>query len=72
MVPSIRVLAPRILIAAALPGMRERRWGRIVNVGSSSVREPIPNLTLSNAHRMAAAGFFKTLASEVANQVDEF
>jgi len=62
------VLAPRILIAAALPGMRERRWGRIVNVGSSSVREPIPNLTLSNAHRMAAAGFFKTLASEVARE----
>ena len=41
-------------------------WGRIVNVGSSSVREPIPGLNLSNSHRMAAVGFFKTLASEVA------
>jgi 3-oxoacyl-[acyl-carrier protein] reductase len=60
------VLAPRILAEAALPAMRERGWGRIVNVASSSVREPIPHLTLSNAHRMAAVGFFKTLASEVA------
>ena len=60
------VLAPRALIERAVPGMRERGWGRIVNVGSSSVREPIPGLTLSNAHRMAAVGFFKTLAGEVA------
>jgi len=47
-------------------GMRERGWGRIVNVGSTSTREPIPGLTLSNAHRMAAVGFFKTLSREVA------
>ncbi|HEY7150132.1 MAG TPA: SDR family oxidoreductase [Solirubrobacterales bacterium] len=60
------VLAPRALVEAALPGMRERRWGRIVNVGSSSVVEPIPNLALSNAHRMATVGFLKTLAGEVA------
>jgi 3-oxoacyl-[acyl-carrier protein] reductase len=60
------VLAPRVLAEAVLPGMRERKWGRIVNVGSSTVREPVPHLTLSNAHRMAAIGFFKTLAGEVA------
>jgi 3-oxoacyl-[acyl-carrier protein] reductase len=60
------VLAPRVLAEAVLPGMRERGWGRIVNVGSSSTQEPIPHLTLSNAHRMAAIGFFKTLAGEVA------
>jgi 3-oxoacyl-[acyl-carrier protein] reductase len=60
------VLAPRVLIEAVLPGMRERGWGRIVNVGSTSVREPIPGLALSNAHRMAAVGLLKTLASEVA------
>jgi 3-oxoacyl-[acyl-carrier protein] reductase len=60
------VLAPRVLAGAIVPGMRERRWGRIVNVGSSSTREPIPGLNLSNSHRMAAVGFLKTLAREVA------
>ena len=60
------VLSPRAVIESALPGMRERGWGRITNVASSSIREPIPHLTLSNSHRMAAVGFLKTLASEVA------
>ncbi|MGH2975998.1 MAG: SDR family oxidoreductase [Solirubrobacterales bacterium] len=60
------VLAPRILAGAIVPGMRERGWGRIVNVGSSSTREPIPGLNLSNSHRMAAVGFLKTLSREVA------
>jgi 3-oxoacyl-[acyl-carrier protein] reductase len=60
------VLAPRVLAGAVVPGMRERGWGRIVNVGSSSTREPIPALNLSNAHRMAAVGFLKTLSREVA------
>jgi 3-oxoacyl-[acyl-carrier protein] reductase len=59
------VLAPRVLAGAVLPGMRERGWGRIVNVGSSSTREPIPGLNLSNSHRMAAVGFLKTLSREV-------
>jgi 3-oxoacyl-[acyl-carrier protein] reductase len=59
------VLAPRVLCEAVVPGMRERGWGRIVNVGSSSTREPIPGLNLSNAHRMAAVGFLKTLSREV-------
>lgn len=60
------VLAPRALTGAVVPGMRERGWGRIVNVGSSSTREPIPGLNLSNAHRMAAVGFLKTLSRELA------
>jgi 3-oxoacyl-[acyl-carrier protein] reductase len=60
------VLAPKVLAGAVVPGMRERGWGRIVNVGSTSTREPIPGLNLSNAHRMAAVGFLKTLAHEVA------
>lgn len=60
------VLAPRVLIEAVLPGMRERGWGRILNVGSSSTEEPIAGLALSNVHRPAAVGWFKTLAREVA------
>jgi 3-oxoacyl-[acyl-carrier protein] reductase len=60
------VLAPRLLAEAVLPSMRERGWGRIVNVGSNTTREPNPALNLSNTHRMAAVGFFKTLAGEVA------
>jgi 3-oxoacyl-[acyl-carrier protein] reductase len=60
------VLAPRVLIEAALPGMRERSWGRIVNVSSSSIREPIRGLALSNANRLAALGLLETLADEVA------
>ena len=60
------VLAPKALIEATIGGMRERGWGRIVNVASSSVREPIAGLALSNAHRMATVGLFKTLATEVA------
>ncbi len=62
------VLAPRVLIEAVLPGMSERRWGRIVNVGSSATAEPIPGLALSNSHRRATVGFLKTLAREVADE----
>jgi 3-oxoacyl-[acyl-carrier protein] reductase len=60
------LLAPRVLAGAVVPGMRERGWGRIVNVGSSATREPIPGLNLSNSHRTGAVGFFKTLSREVA------
>jgi 3-oxoacyl-[acyl-carrier protein] reductase len=61
------LLAPRVLVEAVLPGMRERGWGRIVNVGSSSTREPIEGLALSNAHRPGLIGFLKTLSREVAS-----
>ena len=54
------------LVEASLPAMRARGWGRIVNVTSLSVREPIPNLTLSNAFRAAVTGFARTLATQVA------
>jgi len=60
------VLAPRVLIEATLPAMRSRSWGRIVNVGSSSTIEPIAHLALSNVHRLATVGLFKTLARELA------
>jgi 3-oxoacyl-[acyl-carrier protein] reductase len=60
------VLAPRVLIEAVVPEMKKRNWGRIVNVGSSSTLQPIPQLNLSNAHRAAAVAFFKTLSAELA------
>lgn len=60
------VLAPKVLADAVLPGMRERGWGRILNVGSSSTIEPIVYLNLSNTHRLAAVGYLKTLSREVA------
>jgi 3-oxoacyl-[acyl-carrier protein] reductase len=62
------VLAPRVLLEEVLPGMRDRGWGRIVNVSSSSIREPIAGLTLSNANRLAALGLLETLADEVAGE----
>ncbi|GAB4067868.1 SDR family oxidoreductase [Ancylobacter sonchi] len=49
-----------------LPGMRERGFGRVINLVSSGVAQPIPNLGLSNALRASIVGWAKTLATEVA------
>ena len=49
-----------------LPGMRERKWGRILTSTSSGVLQPIPNLGISNALRASLVTWSKTLASEVA------
>ena len=46
--------------------MRERGWGRIVSVSSASVREPIPDIVLSNAHRSGLLATFRTIARAVA------
>ena len=54
------------LVRAVLPGMKERRWGRIVNVTSIAVKQPVDNLILSNSVRAAVTGFARTLANEVA------
>jgi len=54
------------LVSKVLPGMRERRWGRILAIGSSGVTAPLPNLAVSNTGRAALAGYLKTLAAEVA------
>ncbi len=54
------------LTRAVLPGMKERRWGRIVNVTSVAVKQPVDGLILSNSIRAAVTGFAKTLANEVA------
>ena len=59
------VLGPMALIERVAPGMRERGFGRILNVASSAVREPMPALVLSNAHRSAMVSAFKTLAREL-------
>ena len=60
------VLAPLALVEAVMPGMRERGWGRILNIASTSVREPIGALVLSNAERSAALAAWKTIAGHVA------
>lgn len=60
MVLSVIALTDRVL-----PGMRERRWGRVVTSTSSGVVAPIPNLGISNALRLSLVGWSKTLASEV-------
>ena len=54
------------LSEAAVKGMRERGWGRILTVASSGVIQPIPNLAVSNTVRSAVVGFTKTLSNEVA------
>lgn len=60
------LIAAQVITRACLPGMREARYGRIVNVISTSVKEPIPNLGVSNTVRAAVAGWAKTLSAEVA------
>jgi 3-oxoacyl-[acyl-carrier protein] reductase len=54
------------LIEAVMPGMRERGFGRILNISSSAAREPIPNLMMSSAHRSGMLATFKTLSRRVA------
>jgi 3-oxoacyl-[acyl-carrier protein] reductase len=60
MVLSVVALTDRVL-----PGMRQRKWGRIITSTSSGVVAPIPNLGLSNALRLSLVGWSKTLAREV-------
>ena len=60
------VVAPIRLAMRLLPGMRDRKWGRIITVGSSGMVQPLPNMVLSNTLRAAIVGWNKTLANEVA------
>ena len=55
------------LTRAVLPAMKEAGWGRIINITSVAVKQPIDGLILSNAVRAAVTGFAKTLANEVAS-----
>ncbi|MDQ3039080.1 MAG: SDR family oxidoreductase [Pseudomonadota bacterium] len=60
------LVANQALLQAVLPGMRAAQWGRIVNVISTSVKEPIANLGVSNTIRGAVASWAKTLSRELA------
>ncbi len=60
------VVANHTMVQALLPGMRAANWGRIVNVISTSVKEPIAGLGVSNTIRGAVASWAKTLSRELA------
>lgn len=60
MVLSVIAVTDRVL-----PGMRARKWGRVITSTSSGVVAPIPNLGVSNALRLSLVGWSKTLAREV-------
>ena len=60
------LLAGHALVQCLVPGMREAGFGRIVNIVSTSVREPIRGLGVSNTIRAAVAGWAKTLSRELA------
>lgn len=60
------VVAPVRIASRLLPQMRARQWGRILTVGSSGMKQPLPNMVLSNTLRAAIVGWNKTLATELA------
>ena len=60
------ILGPMALVERALPSMRSRGWGRIVSVSGLGVREPLPDIVLSNAHRSGLLASFRTIARHVA------
>ncbi len=59
------LMAPHLLVQLLLPGMVKAKYGRIINVISTSVREPLPNLGVSNTIRGATASWAKTLSKEL-------
>jgi 3-oxoacyl-[acyl-carrier protein] reductase len=60
----LNFLSSWALIRSVLPDMRAQRWGRVVTLTSTSVRQPIEGLILSNGVRAAVVGMLKTLAAE--------
>jgi 3-oxoacyl-[acyl-carrier protein] reductase len=60
------VLSSQMITQAVLPGMRKSGYGRIINIISTSVKQPIPGLGVSNTIRGAMGNWSKTLAGEVA------
>jgi 3-oxoacyl-[acyl-carrier protein] reductase len=59
------LICNQLLVQTLLPGMKEAGYGRIINIISTSVKQPIPNLGVSNTIRGAVASWAKTLASEL-------
>ena len=59
------VLAGQLMVQKLVPGMMEAGYGRIINVVSTSVKEPIPNLGVSNTIRGAVASWAKSLSREL-------
>jgi 3-oxoacyl-[acyl-carrier protein] reductase len=62
----LNLLSTVAMCRAAVPGMVERGWGRVVAITSITVRQPSATLILSNTARAGVTGFLKTLATEVA------
>ena len=60
------LLCNHALVQAFLPSMKKNNWGRIINIISTSVKQPLKGLGVSNATRAAVAGWAKTLSFEVA------
>jgi 3-oxoacyl-[acyl-carrier protein] reductase len=63
---ALNLMSVVAMCKAAVPPMQERGWGRVVAITSLAVRQPYPELILSNTARAGATGFLKTLAREVA------
>lgn len=63
---SMHLVCNQVLARLVVPGMKKADFGRIVNIVSISVREPIPGLGISNTVRAAVANWAKTLAGELA------
>lgn len=59
------LIGNHILTMAVLPGMKKSGYGRIINIISTSVKQPLPNLGVSNTIRAAVANWSKTMANEL-------
>lgn len=59
------VMANQTLVQVLLPGMKQKNYGRVINVISTSVKVPIPNLGVSNTIRGAVASWAKSMANEL-------
>lgn len=60
-----QLISAQVIAQAVVPGMKQARFGRFVNIISTSVKQPIPNLGVSNTARAAVASWAKTLSAEL-------